>query len=103
MGEQSLEMFFVGVVAGKEVPAMLMKQKRHLMNNDKYTENPFVYDYSNYKPSSEVNHVLPVFDHLPSMGCIFNGPMIRVPSAWDKEVSELFYKFVFILISPFDY
>ena len=53
MGEQSLEMFFVGVVAHKEVPAMLTNQKRHWIHIQKCTENPFIYNYSNYEPSDQ--------------------------------------------------
>lgn len=85
MGEQSLEMFFVGIVAGKEVPALLTKQKQHLMHNQDENANSFNYDYLINESNDDDP---PMFDYLPSMDCTFNGPMIRVPSGWDKEVSQ---------------
>ena len=73
----SLESYLLAIVDCKEIPACLLEcGMEHVRLNPCYK-----FEYS--KDFNEDN-----CDHIPSMKNTFNGPTIRLPAAWDKEVCK---------------
>ena len=79
----TLESFLLATVDQKVIPACLIEQAI-----DRHREQPnYSYEFSKGFDNDNC-------DYIPSIDNTFNGPTIRLPASWDKEVSTYVYSHV---------
>ena len=84
---QSLESSLLATVDQKPIPACLIEQAI-----ERLREQPnYIYQFSNDFDNDNC-------DYIPSIDNTFNGPTIRLPASWDKEVSTYVYSHINFLL-----